>query len=33
LSRRIKRLEVLWFKLLSRGGFLNAPTSCLVKCL
>jgi hypothetical protein len=33
LSHRIKRLEVSWFKSLSHGGFSNAPTRCLVKCL
>jgi hypothetical protein len=33
LSHRIKRLEVSWFKSLFRGGFLNAPTRCSVKCL
>jgi hypothetical protein len=33
LSRQIKRLEGSWFKSLSRGDFLNAPTSCSVKYL
>jgi hypothetical protein len=33
LSHRIKRLKDLWFKLLSRGNFLNTPTRCSVKCL
>jgi hypothetical protein len=33
LSRQIKRLKDLWFKLLFYGDFLNAPTSCSVKCL
>jgi hypothetical protein len=33
LSCRIEKLEVLQFKLDYRGDFLNAPTSCSVKCL
>jgi hypothetical protein len=33
LSCRIKRLEVLWFKLFFHGDFLNVSISCLVKCL
>jgi hypothetical protein len=33
LSYQIKKLEVLWFELLSFGSFLNAHSRCLVKCL
>jgi hypothetical protein len=33
LSHWIKRLEDLWIKLLSHGGFSNKSTRCLVKCL
>jgi hypothetical protein len=33
LGHRIKRLEGLWFKSLSRGDFPNAATKCSVKCL
>jgi hypothetical protein len=33
LSHQIERLEDSWFKSLSHGEFLNAPTRCSVKCL
>jgi hypothetical protein len=28
-----QKTQVLWFKSLFHGGFLNASTSCSVKCL
>jgi hypothetical protein len=33
LESPAKRLEDLWFKLLSRSDFLNALIRCSVKCL
>jgi hypothetical protein len=33
LSCQIEKLEVLSFRSLSHGDFLNVPNKCLVKCM